>query len=113
MPIINLSLVVACALFLNFPVLSQVPTGGETGEQLKQKALALMDHGRPKEAAAFREALKSAPRDPEIFNDLGVALRKAGDFTGSLDALQAVLRLRPDDARIQSNMASRCTRWDA
>jgi len=80
----NFSMVIA--LFLIFPVRAQVPGGGEEAERLKQKALALMDEGRVKEAAAtFREALKSAPRDLETLNDLGVALRKTGDFAGSLD----------------------------
>lgn len=100
----NFSMVIA--LILIFPVRAQVPGGGEEAERLKQKALALMDEGRVKEAAAtFREALKSAPRDLETLNDLGVALRKTGDFAGSLEALQAAVSLRPSDARIQSNLA--------
>src|SRR6266404_3523557 len=106
MYIVNLSIVVACAFFLNFPARSQVPGGGETAERLKQRALKLMDQSRVKEAVAtFREALQSAPHDAEILNDLGVALRKDGDFTGSLDALQSALKLRRDDARIHSNLA--------
>src|SRR5258708_1796997 len=102
----NFSKVVTCALFLSFAVQSQVPGGGEPAERLKQEALTLMDQGRVREAVvAFREALKSAPRDAEVFSNLGVALRRAGDFTGSFDALQVATSLRPHDARIQSNFA--------
>lgn len=48
-----------------------------------------MDQGRVKDAlAVFREALKSAPGDVGILNNLGVALRNEGDLAGSLVALQ-------------------------
>src|SRR5260370_36565278 len=105
MPIVNFSLVIACALFLNFPARSQVPGSGETVERLKQRALALMEQGRVKEAVAtFREALQSAPRDAEILNDLGMALRTDGDLAGSLEALQSAVEVRHSDPRIHRNV---------
>ncbi len=56
----NLSTVIVCALCLSFAMPSPVLGGEETAERLKREALALMDQGRPKEAAAaFLEALKS------------------------------------------------------
>ena len=66
--------------------------------ELKNRGLRLMDHGRIKESvAAFRNALKSAPRDPEIFDDLGVALRKGGDLAGSFSAPLYVWMAREHD----------------
>src|SRR5260370_17042728 len=95
MPIVNFSIVVACALFLNFPARSQVPGSGETVERLKQRALALMDKGRVKEAVAtFREALQSAQSDAEILNDLGMAIRNDGDLSVSLSAHHSPVAFR-------------------
>src|SRR5260370_37900443 len=102
MPRARIAPLLYCAWLVSISGVAQLP--GEAG--LKERALALMEQGRVKEAVAtFREALQSAPRDVEILNDLGVALRKDGDLAGSLDALRAALKLRQDDARIHSNLA--------
>ena len=87
-----LALFVLCALLPGFSAAAQTAATAE----LKAQGLGLMDQGRFHEAvAAFREALKSAPHDSEILNDLGVALRKGGDFI--------VVRVRPDPPSSQSD----------
>jgi Flp pilus assembly protein TadD len=70
MRVVRIALAIYCACPAN-------PLPAATAAELKNRGLHLMDQGRIKDAiAAFREAHELDPRDAEILNDFGVALRK-------------------------------------
>jgi tetratricopeptide (TPR) repeat protein len=57
-------------------------------------------------AAAYEKWLSAAPRDWEIWNNLGNARRAAGDAAGAADALGRAVRLRPAVGAAWRNYAS-------
>jgi protein O-GlcNAc transferase len=54
--------------------------------------------------ACHREAAALAPDDPAILNNLGLALREAGEPAASAEALREAVRLRPDYAIALNNL---------
>jgi Flp pilus assembly protein TadD len=57
-------------------------------------------------AAAFEQALAYAPRDPEIWMNLGVARQRQPDLDGALDAYQKAALLAPRNAATFENMGT-------
>ena len=53
----------------------------------------------------FERALKLAPEDPELQNNLAVASEAVGETARALAAYKRALELRPDDAKIKRNYA--------
>jgi Flp pilus assembly protein TadD len=53
----------------------------------------------------FERAVKLAPDDPEVLNNLAVASEAVGETARALSAYKRALELRPDDARIKRNYA--------
>lgn len=63
---------------------------GNRGHALR--ALGRMDEAR----VSFRQAAELAPRDPNALNNLALACLALEDAEGAVDALQALLAVRPD-----------------
>jgi len=53
----------------------------------------------------FERASKLAPEDPELQNNLAVALEAVGETARALTAYKRALELRPDDVKIKRNYA--------
>ncbi len=53
----------------------------------------------------FERAAKLAPDDPEVLNNLAVALEAVGETARALASYKRALELRPDDAKIKRNYA--------
>ena len=71
-----------------------------------REASALMRQGRAGEAAEiFAEAARANPRQPELQNNLGVALKAAGRFKDAVQAYRRALKLAPDYAVAEANLA--------
>jgi predicted O-linked N-acetylglucosamine transferase (SPINDLY family) len=58
----------------------------------------------PAAIASHREAASLAPDDPAVLNNLGHALREAGDAAAAVEALREAIRLRPDYAIALNNL---------
>ncbi len=54
--------------------------------------------------ACHRDAAALSPDDPAVLNNLGLALREAGDAAASAEALREAVRLRPDYAIALNNL---------
>lgn len=60
----------------------------------------LSDLGRPEEAiAAYNEALRHKPDLPDLYNNLGLALRQADRLEAAAEALRAAIGRAPQDAQ--------------
>jgi 2-polyprenyl-3-methyl-5-hydroxy-6-metoxy-1,4-benzoquinol methylase/tetratricopeptide (TPR) repeat protein len=71
-----------------------------------REAAQLMRQGRAGEAAAiFAEAAKAHPRQPELQNNLGVALKAAGKPKEAVQAYRRALKLAPGYAVAEANLA--------
>ncbi|UUX51371.1 methyltransferase domain-containing protein [Nisaea acidiphila] len=71
-----------------------------------REASQLMRQGRPAEAAAiFGEVAKLNPHQPELQNNLGVALKAAGRPKEAVQAYRRALKLKPDYAVAEANLA--------
>ncbi len=57
-------------------------------------------------AASARAALGLRPDSPEVLNNVGATLLKAGDLAGALDCLRAAIRLRPGWAMAHNNLGN-------
>lgn len=58
-----------------------------------------MDRGRMEEAREkFQQAVKADPKNVDALNNLAILLRRQGDLSGSLSALQRALKLGPESA---------------
>lgn len=53
----------------------------------------------------FERAAKLAPDDPEVLNNLAVALEAVGETARALASYKRALELRPDDSKIKRNYA--------
>jgi len=53
----------------------------------------------------FEGAAKLAPDDPEVLNNLAVALEAVGETARALASYKRALELRPDDSKIKRNYA--------
>ena len=74
-----------------------------------QAAVGAHRAGRLPEAIQFyRQALKAAPRAPEIHYNLGVALKNTGQARAAEKALTEAVRLRPAYALAHSMLADLC-----
>jgi len=94
-------LAVVCAGFSGCNQSPEVKTARylEKGKALLQKrdfARAILE---------FRNATRLAPRNPDAFYNLGVALLNAGDITGGLGALRKAVQLNPKHADAQLALA--------
>jgi Flp pilus assembly protein TadD len=56
--------------------------------------------------SSWREALKQAPGDPEILNNLGVLLRRRGRLKEAVEAYQIALAAAPDHVVCLSNLGN-------
>lgn len=56
--------------------------------------------------AAYREALKQDPNNPDVHNNLGLALLEAGDERKGVEEFQTALRLRPNDVGYMVNLGA-------
>ncbi|WP_193183326.1 class I SAM-dependent methyltransferase [Nisaea sediminum] len=71
-----------------------------------REAAQLMRQGRAGEAATiFAEAVKTNPRQPELQNNLGVALKAAGKPKEAVQAYRRALKLAPGYAVAEANLA--------
>ena len=71
-----------------------------------REASALMRQGRAGEAAeVFAELARANPRQPELQNNLGVALKAAGRLKEAVQAYRRALKLAPDYAVAEGNLA--------
>lgn len=71
-----------------------------------KRASALLGEGRAAEAAdLFAELAKANPRQPELQNNLGVALKAAGRPKEAVAAYRRAVRLKPDYAVAHANLA--------
>ncbi|MEP3112183.1 methyltransferase domain-containing protein [Nisaea sp.] len=71
-----------------------------------REASALMRQGRAGEAAEiFAEIARANPRQPELQNNLGVALKAAGRLKEAAQAYRRALKLAPDYAVAEGNLA--------
>src|SRR5262249_1839464 len=66
---------------------------------------ALGEQGRSEAAvAAYREALRLRPDDPEAHSNLGAALHDQGKWEAAAAEFREALRLRPDDPEAHNNL---------
>tara|TARA_E500000318_G_scaffold11106_3_gene9764 strand:+ start:1263 stop:3107 length:1845 start_codon:yes stop_codon:yes gene_type:complete len=71
-----------------------------------REASALMRQGRATEAVEiFAEIARANPRQPELQNNLGVALKAAGRLKDAAQAYRRALKLAPDYAVAEANLA--------
>jgi 2-polyprenyl-3-methyl-5-hydroxy-6-metoxy-1,4-benzoquinol methylase len=71
-----------------------------------REASALMRQGRAGEAAEiFAEVARANPRQPELQNNLGVALKAAGRLKEAAQAYRRALKIAPDYAVAEGNLA--------
>lgn len=71
-----------------------------------REASALMRQGRAGEAVEiFAEVARANPRQPELQNNLGVALKAAGRPKEAVQAYRRALKLAPDYAVAEANLA--------
>src|SRR5438034_9012919 len=71
---------------------------------LNAEGLHMMEQGKIKEATErFRQASQADPENVEGLNNLGVALRRQGDFLTAVLVFQSALRLRANDSQISNN----------
>ena len=56
--------------------------------------------------AAYREALRLRPTDPDGHNDLGCALTLAGDAASAVPELERAIQLKPDLAAAHNNLGN-------
>jgi Flp pilus assembly protein TadD len=98
-------------MLLGSLLLAEVPDP-ERASRLNNEGMDLLEAGRLSESVEkFRQAIQTDPGHISAHNNLGVALRRQKDFVGAIAILQTALRLRPDDARIQSNLDLLCMIW--
>ena len=71
----------------------------------RQIAPLLLQYGLSREAAGlFRDITQHDDSDPAAFAGLGEAEYAAGDFAAAREALQAALRLNPNDTTVQKRL---------
>lgn len=71
-----------------------------------REASALMRQGRAGEAVEiFAEVARANPRQPELQNNLGVALKAAGRLKEAVQAYRRALKLAPDYVVAEGNLA--------
>lgn len=71
-----------------------------------REASALMRQGRANEAAGiFAEIARANPRQPELQNNLGVAMKAAGRLKEAAQAYRRALKLAPGYAVAEANLA--------
>jgi Flp pilus assembly protein TadD len=76
-------------LFLSNLLLAQA-ANPDLASRLNREGMALLDQGRLKEAVdRFRQAIQSDPHNISAHNNLGVTLRRQGDFSGALSVFHA------------------------
>jgi Tfp pilus assembly protein PilF len=70
----------------------------------ERMAQVLLREGQPFDAErAFREALKSDPKNPEVHDGLGVALMMQGRFRDALVSLDKAVSLAPENGSFRNN----------
>lgn len=75
-------------------------------EELRERALRLYNDQNFKESAMNWEKLsKIEPQDAEVFNNLGLALKKSDDRDGALTAYDRALEINPDLPQALNNRA--------
>ncbi|WP_051261207.1 tetratricopeptide repeat protein [Desulfovibrio inopinatus] len=79
----------------------------EKSLEMMQKAASIFaEQGRFQEAKAiFVDIIKHDPNAVNPYNDLGVRLRRKGDFEGALNAYRQGLAISPNDDHIHYNVA--------
>ncbi|MGG7567727.1 hypothetical protein ACQ5SO_16370 [Rhodovulum sp. DZ06] len=85
----------------------EAPPDGETGAELRARALAAQKAGRAAEAQAlWRAHLAEAPDDAGAWANLGALLRRAGAHDAAALHHRRAAELLPGDARILANLAN-------
>ncbi len=84
-----------------------VHRNGAAGDNLFARAVAAHRAGRLEEAITLYGAiLRTRPDQPDILNNLGVALRRTKQFDAAMVAYRRSAALRPDNAGLWSNMGN-------
>lgn len=82
---------------------------GRRKEALRVFAIAAENHRRGRMDDALRgyaRALSIDPRIPDVYNNMGVALRVQGKLEAAIACYRRSLALRPDNAGVYSNMGN-------
>ena len=91
------------AMSLVIHLLEQHP---DFAQAIKAKGMFLEESGRSAEAeAAFEEALKLAPNDPDLLLEVGISRLKAGRKDEALKLLQHCVRISPREGDAQFYLA--------
>lgn len=70
----------------------------------ERMAQVLLRDGQPVDAErAFRESLKSDPKNPEVHDGLGVALMMQGRFRDAMPSLDKAVSLAPENGSFRNN----------
>lgn len=85
-------------------VQGRVPTD-RLADVHRRLAAAYLRQGRiPESEQQYTEALKLAPRDPDLLNDVGYAAYLQGRWDEAIENLTAASEAAPDDRRIMNNL---------
>jgi protein O-GlcNAc transferase len=65
-----------------------------------------IEHQFDKAAHHYREAIRLAPGNAQLYANLGDALVRQGQLTEAVQNYQTALRIKPDDARTRLKLQS-------
>ena len=98
-------IVAGAALFVNWPLLAELPGGRLRALTHLNYAQAFAAHGSSDEAAAqYRRALELDPANAHAHTNLGVLAAERGERAAALLHFQAAAESAPGEARNQSNL---------
>jgi predicted O-linked N-acetylglucosamine transferase (SPINDLY family) len=84
-----------------------LPRRPPSAQELVAKGTALLNAGAWQDATAcFEAALRAAPRDPMLLNNLGLCHANAGKLDAAAACFREVLRLTPDAASALMNLGN-------
>jgi len=56
--------------------------------------------------SAFQKAAELLPKEPDVYFNLGVAMRSAGQFEGAIDSYRKAITIKPDYAEAHGNLGN-------
>ena len=84
----------------------QARAGAVSAAELNNRGAALLNEGRPEEAAArFDEALRLQPDFAAAHNSFGIALANLGEMTQAIEQFKEAVSLDPDFSEARRNLA--------